>query len=299
MGIDLTYFVLYPPSRPGAPWPLARVIRPSAPNSVEPALDFAEALASAKAHALVRAWLASIGELSSSVAEPIGCSAWNIDTSFAEHPIHAFLGGEFDVWWARSNKNPADLAIGPARDEADFWRWIDDETRGRTPADLRHPAERVRVRLLTEADARLVDHPLLLVEDLDWLSREQFEYLDGQRGLETELTEALAVRPVVTPEEIGEAKADLIDAAIGESDLHTAAFLCIDLARFHPDAAIEWIEALAEELDDTDSEHEYVPGALARALHSLRGQPACEALIEHWRDSGLAAKILAELAECE
>jgi hypothetical protein len=300
MGIELTYFVLFPPPQLDSPWPLARVIRPSAPNASEPALDFAEALAHAKANALVRAWLVSVGESPSSVPAPIGYSSWDPDAS-PEHPIHAFLGGELELWWARSNTNPASLAIGPACDEADFWRWI-DRTRAGSSVDLRHPAERVRVRLLTEADARLVDHPLLLVEDLDWLTSKQFEQLDRHRGLETELAEVLAMQPVVTPQEFAAVKAELIEAALGHGDLHSAAFLCSDLARFDPDSAIEWIGILTDEAAEEDEEDgpSYMHEGFASALHALRGHPACEALIESWQGAdGLPAEILAALAERE
>src|SRR5262245_22697359 len=106
MGIARTYFVLYPQPQPGSPWPLARVIRPAAPNSSESAIDFAVALAATKANALVRAWLASIGDSSGGVVEAIGDSSLNLDASFADHPIHAFHGSDFDVWWTRSTKHP-------------------------------------------------------------------------------------------------------------------------------------------------------------------------------------------------
>jgi hypothetical protein len=303
MGIELRYFVLYPPPRPDSPWLLARVIRPSAPNSSEPAIDFAEALAHLKANALVRAWLASVGDSPGSVPTAIGHSSWDPDAT-SEHPINAFLGSELEVWWTCSNANPASLAIAPARDEAEFWRWIDGQARNRNDSavDLRRPAERVRVRLLTEADARLVDHPLLLVEDLDWLSEAQFEQLDRHRGLEAELKEVLAMQPIVTPEEMVEAKAELLEAALEHADLHLAAFLCIDLARFDPDAAMEWIQILTAEADEDadDDDGPYIPDAFASALHALRGHPECEALIERWQGAdGLPAEILAALAKHE
>jgi hypothetical protein len=253
MGIELTYFVLYPPPRPDSPWPLARVIRPSAPNAFEKALDFAEALAYAKANALVRAWLASVGDAPDSTPVPIGSSSWVPESAYPGHPINAFLGSELDVWWTRTNANPASLAIGPAGDEADFWRFLEGQARDGSADDLRRPAERIRVRLITEADARLVDHPLLLVEDLNWLSQAQFEQLDRHHGLEAELAELLATQPVVTPEEVAKVKADLVDAAFEHADLHSAAFLCSDLARFDPDDAMEWIGILMEEVEAAEA----------------------------------------------
>ncbi len=297
MGIALTYFVLYPPPRPGSPWPLARVIRPSAPDSSDPAIDFAEALAHGKANALARAWLASNGD-SPDVVEAMGVSSWEIDASFEQHPIASFHGSEFDVWWTRSSVSPSRLAIAPALDEAEFWRRIADENSARELGELRRPAERIRVRLLTEADARLVDHPHVLAEDLDWVSEARFGDPDPFRGLAAELAGVLAMHPIVTEEEIDAAKAELIEDAIRQTDLHTGAFLCCDLARFDSDAAIEWIEALAEAIRVDDREHERVPAALASVLFALRGLPACEALIESWQGAdGPAAQVLAELGK--
>lgn len=298
MGIALTYFVLYPPPRPGSPWPLARVIRPSAPGSSEDAIDFAEALAHGKANALVRAWHASNGDSPDAVVEAMGVSSWEIDASFDQHPITSFHGSEFDVWWTRSSVSPNRLAIAPALDEAEFWRRIADENSARELAELRRPAERIRVRLLTEADARLVDHPHVLAEDLDWVSEARFGDPDPFRGLAAELAGVLAMQPIVTEEEIIEAKAELIEDAIRQTDLHSGAFLCCDLARFDPEAAVEWIEILAEAIRVGDREHEHVPSAIASVLVALRGLPECEALIESWRGAdGPVAQVLAELAK--
>ncbi len=306
MGITLTRFVLYPSDQAGSPYLLARVIRPAAPNFAQPAVDFAEDLADAKAHALVRAYLvATSAESARQVPEAIGTASLDVDEpSLAEHPLNGLHGSEFEVWWTASHKRPTRLAIGPSHGdgqaEAEFWRWLDESVSDRQLAEFRRPAERIRVRLITEADVRLVDHPLLLVEDLDWLSAEEFSYLHRDGGLEAELADVLATHPVVTAKDIWAVKLGLVRRALASdlscADRRTAAFRCSDLARFDPDATIVLIEELAAAVDG-DDDRSGIVWALAYALHSLRGRAECEALIERWRArDGLAAEVLAELA---
>ena len=300
MGIELPVLVLYPPPQPGSPWLLARVTRPSAPNAAQPAVDFAEELADAKAHALVRAWLASNFGADLPVPEPIGWCYPALDEDLEGHPLVGFTGSEFDLWWTASVRHPSSLEIGPGVDEAAFWAWLDQAISDRELADLRRPAERIRVRLLTEADARLVEHPLLLVDDVDWLSAEEFAHLHRGGGLEAELAELLPMQPAVTEQEVHAVKLGMVRRALAgdleQDDRRAAAFRCSDLAKYDPDAALAMIERLAIETSDED-DRKGITWALAYALKRLRGLAQCEALIERWRAAeGLRAEVLVELA---
>jgi hypothetical protein len=161
------------------------------------------------------------------------------------------------------------------------------------------PAERVRVCLITEADARLVDHPLLLVDDVDWLRADEFQQLHRRGGLEAELAERLPCEPAVTAQELHAVKLGLVERALADDfaddDRRRAAFRCGDLARYDPEAALAAAEQIVAALRE-DDDHDGIAAAFAYLLDEQRGRPSCEALIERWRSQGgLRADVLDRL----
>lgn len=298
MGIAHDRFYFYPAAAPTLPALLVRVVRPTAPNAAEPAVEFAEALADAKAEALAWAWT-DAGE--AGPPAPLGDFSPYLDEESPEDAeLLAFHGRALELWWTMEEQRPAAFAIGPGADEGAFWEWLaaaldDDAFVGR----LRRPATPIRVRLVTEADARLVDTPLLLVDDVDWLTAEEFDRLyDG--GLAALTARPPATSPAVTEAEFRAVKLGLVERALAHDfargDRRSAAFRASVLARFDPPAALALIERLAGSLKRGD-DRKGITWALAYALHHLRREPGCAGLLERWRAASdrLRSDVLAEL----
>jgi hypothetical protein len=300
MGIAHDRFYFYPAAAASDTALLVRVVRPTAPNAAEPAVDFAEALADAKAQALAWAWSGAARP-----SAPLGDFCPYLDaTSPEDAALLAFHGRELELWWTAVEEHPDAFALGPGADEEAFWDWLaaslDDDA---FVARLRRPAAPMRVRLVTEADARLVDTPLLLVDDVDWLTGEEFERL-YHGGLAALLAEPPATRPVVTEAEFRAVKLGLVERALAHDfargDRRSAAFRVKELARFDPPAALASIERLADSLRWRD-DRKGITWALAYALHGLRGEPGRAALLERWRTASdrLRRDVLAELDELD
>lgn len=296
MGIAHDRFYFFPAATPGAIALLVRVVRPSAPNAAEPAVEFAEKLADAKAQAL--AWACS-GTARPPV--PLGDFGPYLDgTSPTDAALLAFHGRELELWFTAMEARPDALAMGPGGDEEAFWDWLeaslDDDA---FVARLRRPATSMRVRLVTEADARLIDTPLLLIDDVDWLTGEEFARLDDG-GLAELTAKPPATSPTVTEAEFRAVKLGLVERALADDfkrgDRRAAAFRVKELGRFDPPAALASIERIAGSLKWRD-DRKSITWALAYALHGLRGEPGRAALLERWQaaSDGLRRDVLAEL----
>ncbi len=301
MGITLHRFYLYPPPSPSLPSPLVRVLRPAAPNAAQPAVDYADSLADAKADLLVRSWLAAAGETRASPPAPLGSFTPYLDEDCAEdRALLAFHGHELDLWWTADEARPSHVAIGPGGDEDMFWRWLDESVDDPMIERLRRPAAPLRVRLLTEADARLIDHPLLIVEDVDWMTAEEFDRWHRGGELTTVTATPLPTQPPVTERELRLAKLALVERAmraeLDANDRRAASFRCSQLARFDPAAALRTVEHLEARVTLGD-DRRGIAWALAYALHQLRDAPAQAELVTRWRarPSSFRKKILAEL----
>ncbi|MCY1060633.1 hypothetical protein [Nannocystis sp. SCPEA4] len=300
MGIAHARFYFYPATAATRIPLLVRVVRPTAPSAAEPAVEFAEALADAKAGALAWAWSGEAGP-----PTPLGDFYPNLD---GEDPkdaeLLAFHGRTLELWWTAEEQRPASFAIGPGADEEAFWDWLaasrDDDA---FVARLRRPATRIHVRLVTEADARLVDTPLLLVDDVDWLTADEFARL-ASGGLAVLTARPPATTPAVTQAEFRAAKLALVERALAHDlahgDRRSAAFRASELARFDPLAALALIERLPGSLKRHDDRKSIV-WALAYALHRLRREPARADLLERWRaaSDSLRSDVLAELAQLD
>ncbi len=296
MGIALDRFYLHPPPTPNSPHGLVRARRPAGPNAAQPAVDFADDLADAKADAIYRAWHRHCGA-EGSPAQALGaCSPLLDEDTPEDRTLLALYGGELKVFWTTSERHPTYLQIGPGEDEAAFWRWLDDCLSERRLASLHRPARRICVRLLTEAELRLVDAPLLLVEDVDWLTAEEFDHLHRRGGL-AELIAGLD--PQLTrlpPAEIRAAKLSLVQRALADDhrreDRRSAAFRTSELARLDADAAGAEIERLSRTIVPGD-DHRGIGWALAYALHILREWPGRPPLIAQLRErSGAYLEVL-------
>ncbi|MCY1064999.1 hypothetical protein OV090_09525 [Nannocystis sp. RBIL2] len=301
MGIAHQRFYFFPAAAPTLPPLLVRVVRPTAPNAAEPAVEFAEALADAKAGALAWAWSGAGGP-----PAPLGDFSPHLDDQDPQDAeLLAFHGRTLELWWTAEELLPASFAIGPGADEEAFWDWLaasrDDDA---FVARLRRPATRIAVRLVTEADARLVDTPLLLVDDVDWLTADEFAHLAHGGGLAALTARPPATSPAVTQAEFRAAKLALVERALAHDlahgDRRSAAFRASELARFDPPAALALIERLAGSLKRKD-DRKGIVWALAYALHRLRREPARADLLERWRaaSDALRSDILAELARLD
>ncbi|MCB9569598.1 MAG: hypothetical protein H6710_20675 [Myxococcales bacterium] len=303
MGIALERFYLFPAAAPSVPALLVRVIRPSAPNAAQPAVDLADALADAKAGALAWAWLTAAGIELERPPAPLGDFSPTLDPRDAgDRDLLAEHGRPLELWWTEDAAHPGVLAIGPGADEAAFWGWLAEILEERELARLRRPAAPIRVQLITEADARLVDHPRLLVDDVEWLSHQDYVWLWREGGLEAALARPLPTTPPVDAAELRAVKRRLVGDALARDlaadDRRAAAFRASDLATLDPPAALALIERLAAATpaeDDVDD----LAWALAYALRLLDGAPGQAALIERWRGdpSALQEAALAELSE--
>ncbi len=286
MGIALDRFYLYPPPTPTSPHGLVRARRPAGPNAAQPAVDFADDLADAKADAIYRAWHRQRGA-EGSPAEALGTCSPLLDGDTPEdRPLLALHGGELELFWTASERRPTQLQIGPGEDEAAFWRWLDDCLSERRLAELKRPALRVRVRLLTEAELRLVDAPLLLVEDVDWLTAEEFDHLHRRGGL-AELIAGLDPQLTRLPAaELRAAKLSLVQRALADDhrrgDRRAAAFRASELARLDADAAGAEIDRLSRQIQPADDQRG-IGWALAYALHHLRDWPGRPPLLAQLR----------------
>lgn len=302
MGIDLTRFYLYPAAAPMELPLLVRVIRPAAPNAAQPAVDFAEALAEAKAEALAWAVRVAAGAGEARPPAPLGVATSHFDEeAAAEREALAFHGRVLDLWWTAEVRWPDILAIGPGGDEAEFWRWLEEAMSERELARLRRPAAPIRVQMVTEADARLVDAPLLLIDDVDWLTAEEFDHLHRGGGLAALTARPFATEPTVTEGEVIAVKRRLVERALAgdleADDRRAAAFRASDLARYDPPAALALIDRLAGSLAD-DDDRRGIAWALAYALDRLGGAPGQAALLSRWRAAPdpFREAVLAELA---
>ncbi|WP_434425227.1 hypothetical protein [Nannocystis pusilla] len=302
MGIAHDRFYFFPAAAPTLAPLLVRVVRPTAPNAAEPAVEFAEALADAKAGALAWAW-SGAGE--AGPPAPLGDFCPYLDDQDpTDAELLAFHGRTLELWWTAEEQRPDSFAIGPGADEETFWDWLaasrDDDD---FVARLRRPAVRIHVRLVTEADARLVDTPLLLVDDVDWLTADEFARLAGG-GLAALTARPPATSPAVTQAEFRAAKLALVERALAHDlargDRRSAAFRASELARFDPPAALALIERLPGSLKRKD-DRKGIVWALAYALHRLRREPARAGLLERWRAASDAVRsdILAELARLD
>lgn len=298
MGIALDRFYFYPAVAPGSPALLVRVVRPTAPNSVGPAVEFAEALADAKARAL--AWAFRAGERPPA---PLGALMPALGDAIPEDAeLLTIHGGERVLWWTEEEQRPSNFAIGPGAEEGEFWEWVaaafDDDA---VVARLKRPATRIAVRLVTEADARLVDTPLLLVEDVAWLTAKEFRQLDDG-GLAALTARPPATSPTVTEAEFHAVKSKFIERAVADDlargDRRGAAFRAGDLARFDPPAALALIERVAGAARFWD-DREGIAQGLSYALHRLRGAPGRPELLERWQSARDRVRrvALAELAK--
>ncbi|WP_143140773.1 hypothetical protein [Nannocystis exedens] len=302
MGIGHERFYFYPAAAPTRTALLVRVVRPTAPNFAEPAVEFAEALADAKAGALAWAW-SGAGE--AGPPAPLGDFCLHLDEATPEDAeLLAFHGRALELWWTAEEEQPAAFAVGPGADEEAFWEWLaasldDDAFVGR----LRRPATPIPVRLVTEADARLVDTPLLLVDDVDWLTAEEFDRL-YHGGLAALTARPPATSPAVTEAEFRAVKLGLVERALADDlargDRRAAAFRASELARFDPPAALALIERLAGSLRCFD-DRKGITWALAYALHRLRREPGRAGLLERWRAASdrLRRDVLAELEQLD
>ncbi len=312
MGIAIERFYLYSsPSPSPSPSPsssssltlIVRVLRPSAPNAAQPAVDFADALADAKADLLVRSWLAAAGLRDGSTPAPLGTFSPYLDQECAEdRALLEFHGRELDLWWTAEEARPSRVAFGPGGDEEMFWRWLDEAVDDLRLERLRRPATPLRARLLTEADARLVDRPLLLIEDVDWMTAAEFERWHRGGELEAVTAGSLPMEPRVTKRELRLAKLALVERALradlNADDRRAASFRCSQLGRFDPAAALRLIEHLETRVTDRD-DRRGIAWALAYALHQLRETPERAELVSRWRarPSELRAMILKQLDE--
>ena len=300
MAID--NFYLYPPSTPSSPHVLVRTRRPAGPNAAQPAVDFADDLADAKADALHRAWHASTGA-EGSPPEVLGQASPDLDdTCPDDRALLAVLGGEIDLFWTASQRHPTHLQVGTSVDEDGFWRWLDEFVSDRRLAELQRPATRIRARLLTEAELRFVDAPLLLVEDVDWLTAEEFDDLHRRGGLERLLAGIPPGLTQVPEAETLAVKLSLIEQALTEDHRHgdrrSAAFRASVLARFDPDAAGVLVERMVRE-STPDDDLRGIAWALAYALHQLDAWPGRPALLARLRGEGrpLLGALLENLAQ--
>lgn len=300
IGVSLDLFYFFPAVAPTSPALLVRVVRPTAPNYDGPAVDLADALAEAKAGAL--AWALRGGERPPA---PLGAFAPLLS---GESPEDAALltthGGERELWWSEEAQRPSNFAIGPATDEEDFWARVsgashDDATVGR----LRRPATKITVRLVTEADARLVDTPPVLVEDVAWLTGKEWAQLhDG--GLAAFKARPPATSPPVTEAELRAVKLGFVERAVADDlargDRRMAAFRASDLGRYDPPAALALIERVAGSVRLWDDRNDIAWG-LAYGLYSLRRAPGRADLLERWRGARDRVRrvALAELAKLE
>ncbi len=304
MGIALDRFYLYPPDRPGSPHVLVRTLRPAGPNAAQPAVDFADDLADAKANALYRAWRRTRGA-GGSPPEPLGSASSHLDESCVEdRPLLAHHGHEVELWWTSSTRRPSFLQIGPGVDEAAFWSWLGESLSDRRLADLSRPAAKIRARLLTEAELRFVDAPLLLVEDVDWLTAEEFDDLHRGGGLERLLAGIEPRLAQISKAEVNAVKLSLVERALADDlrrcDRRAAAFRASELARFDANAAGELIERLCRELTASD-DRRGIAWALAYALHGLLAWPGRSSLLSRLGERGgsFVELLMGKLAEIE
>lgn len=296
-------FYLFPAVAPTRPALLVRVALPRARNSDEMGVELVEALARAKAEALAWAWSPS----GTGPPAPIGYFAPYLSEECPEDaPLLTFHGGELELWstaeewWTAVEQRPAAFVIGPGAHEDEFWEWVagafDDDG---WVAWLRRPARKIAVRLVTEADARLVDTPLLLIDDVDWLTGEEFGRL-SQGGLTALTARPPARSPAVTEAEFRAVKLGFVERAIADAlargDRWAAAFRSSELAGFDPPAALALIERLAGSVKLWDERHGIARG-LAYALHRMRREPGGAELLERWRAAPdrLRSEVLAEL----
>ncbi|MEZ4385835.1 MAG: hypothetical protein R3A79_31240 [Nannocystaceae bacterium] len=300
MGVTLHRFYLSPPSVAGSPHLLVRVVRPAAPNAAQPAVDFADDLAQAKAEALQEAWHAAVGGEGPPPA-PLGQASPDLDADEPEdRPLLAHHGGELDLWWTPSERHAGLVAIGPGAQEADFWRWLDGFLSEREIAALRRPAQAIRARLVTEAELRFVDAPLLLVDDVDWLTAAEFRRLNRGGGLAEAIAAVPRVLEAVPAEAILAAKRALIERALAAdlaaADRRAAAFRASDLARLDPAAALALVARLVDAIEPGD-DRRGIAWALAYALALVDPGDARAALLERLETAGgdFAAALLREL----
>lgn len=306
MGIALERFYLYPPIGAASPALLIRTLRPAAPNAAQPAVDYADDLADAKADLIVRSWMAASGVDEPRAPAPIGeCSPLLDADAPEERALLAFHGGELELWWTFDEARPYCIEIGPGDgDEPAFWRWLDESVDDRAGARLRRPATRLRVRLITEADVGLVDEPLLLVEELDWMTSEEFDRCHRRGGLAAMTSAPRPTTPDATEEEHRRVKLALVERALADDlaheDRRAAAFRCGELARFDPSAALSLVERLSASARAGD-DLEGIAWALGYGLHHLRGAPGQLELVARWRAQAttLQRAVLAKLDELD
>lgn len=284
IGIALDLFYFFPAVGPTSPALLVRVVRPTAANYDGPAVDFADALAEAKAGAL--AWAFRPGERPPA---PLGVFAPALSDEYPEDAeLLTTHGGERELWWAEEEQRPSNFAILPATDEGEFWEWVAAACHeDAMVARLRRPATKIAVRLVTEADVRLVDTPLLLIEDVEWLTGKEFDQLHDS-GLAALTARPPATSPPVTEAEFRAVKLGFVERAVAgdlaRGDRRRAAFRTIDLARFDPPAALALIERVAGSARLWD-DREGIAAGLAHGLYHLRRAPGRAELLERWRSA--------------
>ncbi|MGB1276560.1 MAG: hypothetical protein ACPG77_12495, partial [Nannocystaceae bacterium] len=272
---------LYATPDHATPWIVARVTRPAAPGYAQPAVDFADDLADAKADALVRAILGV------PPPAPIGqCSPMLDEDEPDDRPLLGLHGGKLELWWAQDSKAPNHVAIGPGATEADFWAWIGESMSDRFLARLERPAQQIHVRLVTEADTRMLDRPLLMIDDVDWLTSEEFDHLHRGGGLEALLQEKIACAPKVDEAAWKHVKLTLVRRALAadeaNNDRRSAAFRSIELAAHAPEQALQLAAKVASEVTDED-DLSGIAFALASTLHKLQGHDGADALVAQWK----------------
>ncbi|MCA9662135.1 MAG: hypothetical protein KC486_27605, partial [Myxococcales bacterium] len=114
--------------------------------------------------------------------------------------------------------------------------------------------------------------PLLLVDDVDWLTAEEFDHLHRGGGLEALIAGISATLEAVPEAAIVAAKRRLVERALradlDAGDRRAAAFRAAEIARLDPPAARALIERLVDELQPGD-DRRGIAWALAYALHKL------------------------------
>ncbi len=294
MGMCVDRFHLYRRPLATPRWLLVRVTRPAAPGAAQPAVDFANDLADAIANKI-----AGTIDLD---AEHVGSF---VPLLADEEPVDQCLlslhGRPLVLWWTRHADKPERIACGPTDSEGDFWNWLDEFVDDRTLASYRRPAQRIEATLATQADFDWSGRELLLVDDVDWLTAEEFDWLHRRDGL-AELLEAPLVSQPASLERWRTWKLDLLHRALADDDARddrrSAAFRCIELTRYDPDGALERVLKIAATTVASDDVRG-IAYALASALVRLESRPAYRRVIEVWSQSSnrLERSVVDELAK--
>lgn len=270
VGMCLDRFFLVRVEQP--PWLCIRVVRPAAPNAAQPAVDFACDLAEAKAKKIVDT-IAPGGEI-------VGDFSPLLDADCeADRQLLGHHGCQLSLWWTRRHRYHDALAFAPVPSEEAFWSWLDEFED--TKRYIR-PATQVAARLVTEAEFDWRGRELLLMDDVDWLTAEEFDDLHRRGGLARLLAGELEARPM-SPESWRLAKLQLLNRALAADNAHNdrraAAFRCIELSGYDSAAALDTIDRIIVSTTNSD-DLKGIAYALGTALERMVDNPRAKSMYE-------------------